>query len=338
MFESKINVGIVGLGYARQVLIPALEETRLFNIIGLSDSKETYQTLKILGVDYSKVPWSELVKNSKIDLILISVPAKLHSKFTDDALKHRKKVFCEKPFGDFKEIQSIHKKNSQILNNRIYVGYQFRFDPMILALYRILLTSNINEKIVVNIEWRSNGGKRFLNSNLRPNNIWLDFGSHVFDYLNFLGSARSWGPLNVLEQSQTCMNHFQFPELCNTVKLVGKNVQINILLCRISNQTPRHFIQLLFENGNIYFVEQIFPFKLRNYNSSRNLEVKIPKNQKSTDIRVFDEMQQFKEIWKELTSKKKSKFLADQLSAFEVHDIVKQIIPPSSKNVVTIEI
>jgi len=337
MLKEKINVGIVGLGYAKQVLIPALEETNLFNIIGLSDSKETYQTLKILDIDYSKVPWSELIKNSKVDLILISVPAKLHTKFTNEALEHGKKVFCEKPFGDLRDIQAVHKKNLPIPENRIYVGYQFRFDPMILELYKILLTSNINQKIVINVDWISDGGKRFLNNNLQPNNIWLDFGSHIFDYLNFLGSTRSWGPLTVLEQGQTCVEHFEFPELCNGVKLIGKNVLVNISLCRISNQTPRHFIQLLFENGNIYFVEQRFPFKLRNYISSRNLEVKIPKEQKSSDIRIFDEIQQFKEIWKELTFKKSSKLLADQISAVKVHDIIKQILFPSSKNAGAIE-
>jgi myo-inositol 2-dehydrogenase/D-chiro-inositol 1-dehydrogenase len=200
MLEGKINVGIVGLGYAKQVLIPALEETNLFNIVGLSDSKETYQTLKILGLDYSKVPWSDLVKNSQVDLILIGVPAKLHTKFTIDALEHGKKVFCEKPFGNLRDIQAVHKKNFPILENRIFVGYQFRFDPMILELYKILLTSNINQKIVINIDWISDGGKRFLNSNLQPNNIWFDFGSHIFDYLNFL-ILKSWLYLVLLHEN-----------------------------------------------------------------------------------------------------------------------------------------
>jgi len=326
MREGKINIGIVGLGYARQVLIPAIEKTELFNIVGLSDSKKTYQTLKINGLDYSKVPWSELVKNERIDLIVVSVPAKLHYKFTNDAIENGKKVFCEKPFGDLIGIQEVHKKNFRISENRIFVGYQFRFDPMIIELYRLLLTSNSQEKIVINIDWKSNGGKRFLNRNLVPKNIWLDFGSHVFDYLNFLGTTKSWGRLNVIANSQTCADHFKFSELCSSVKLVGKNVLINISLCRISNQTPGHYIEMIFENGNRYFVEQNYPFKLGNYNSSTNLEIKFSGKQKSVDIRIFDEIQQFKEIWNELTSEKKSEKLADQVSAADVHAIINQVL------------
>jgi predicted dehydrogenase len=208
---------------------------------------------------------------------------------------------------------------------------------MICELYRIIQTSNKDEKIVVNIDWRSDGGKRFINSNLVPNNIWLDFGSHVFDYLNFLGSTKSWGPLNALAQNNICTDHLEFPELCTSVRLVGKNVLINISLCRISNQAPRHYIELSFENGNIYFTEQKYPFNLRDYNSSTNFEQKISTAHKSFDIRIFDEIQQFKEIWKELTSEKLSDNLADQVSAAQVHDIIRQVLLLSRKSVGTIE-
>jgi predicted dehydrogenase len=49
MSKKKINVGIVGLGYAKQVLIPALEQTGLYNIVGLSDSKKSYQTVTAMS-------------------------------------------------------------------------------------------------------------------------------------------------------------------------------------------------------------------------------------------------------------------------------------------------
>jgi predicted transcriptional regulator len=75
-------------------------------------------------------------------------------------------------------------------------------------------------------------------------------------------------------------------------------------------------------------VEQKFPFTLQNYNSSRNIKINITKEEESFDIRIFDEIQQFKEIWRELTSKQKSNTVADQVSALKVHDIIEQLLYP----------
>ena len=324
--KRNIKVGIIGLGYAKQVIIPALQELNGFEIVGLANSKNEYRIVEINNYRFRKVPALELISSNETELIVIATPIKFHWLYITEALNNLKKVFCEKPLGNSSDLNNIFELKNYEKLETIYVGYQFRYDFMVEQIKQIVEKHNSNSLMSIDVKWNTSGGNRFISQNVIPPNLWLDFGSHVIDYLYFIGKSCKWGDLKLSKITGPCsIKHKQYPKLCNSIFLEGKNVKINISICRISEKTPSHSISVQLDKSKLT-VGQKFPFNFGNYFSSElGITPSPQENIHSRDIRINDEMKQFAEIRNELLGLKSSEKLAKFNDAVRVHGIINEI-------------
>lgn len=168
-------IGFGSIGRRHAEILSNMEEIEFVSI--LSNQKE---------VPYEKIKTLEEIKKIDPDYIVVASPTSQHFtsvKFIEENLKN-KKVLVEKPlFGS--------QKNFDILNNKIYVGYNFRFHPLIQKL-KIL----ISNKEIWNFQiycgsylpaWRPDRDYRKTSSAKKSlgGGVLLDL-SHELDYAQWL--------------------------------------------------------------------------------------------------------------------------------------------------------
>ncbi len=152
------------------------------------------QNIYICSNSYTKKNKIEYDKRSIIklnpDYVIIASDTNLHYKhliFLNKILKN--KIFLvEKPI--------FHKKVKKImrLNNRVFVGYNLRFDPIILFLKSFFDKQKLKSLLTVNVycgsylpKWRKNikYNKSYSGYSNRGGGVALDL-SHEIDYLNWI--------------------------------------------------------------------------------------------------------------------------------------------------------
>jgi hypothetical protein len=177
----------------------------------------------------------------------------------------------EKPGGlnadDALKIQHLIEKN----HSNIYLGFQFRFDPIIQISVNHVQEFAVTEKKMAKIQWNikkstsQEGWKRDLK---KGGGVYRDHLCHVVDLLrNSYGfSDESFGPnLKLLSERHKLIDH---------VSLNSKNLEIEIhrdinldSSLQIFIETPKD--QILIKNE--------YPFKLRNYSLIRNTkQINLP--------------------------------------------------------------
>ena len=125
----KINLGIIGAGNIAQKHLEAIKDINEFNVLGITSrtSIKAKRLAKKFNIDkvYSNI--EELIKENKIDAILILVSATEIFKITRKIIKCKIPFFVEKPPGilpeQTKKLFSLAKKY-KTLN---MVGYNRRY-------------------------------------------------------------------------------------------------------------------------------------------------------------------------------------------------------------------
>jgi predicted dehydrogenase len=187
--NSIIKVGIVSFGYSTKTFhIPFIIAHKGFQLYAIlerftSESVKFYPFVKLYR-DYD-----EFLKDSEIDLVVITTPNYTHYELTKRALNAGKNVLVDKPFvttlSEAKELISLAKTKNLILT----VYQNRRFDGDFITL-KDLVGRKVLGKIFevyshfdrfkekVPIRWRE---KRLLGSGLV-----FDIGSHIIDQVNQL--------------------------------------------------------------------------------------------------------------------------------------------------------
>jgi predicted dehydrogenase len=96
-----IRVGVIGLGFGKQVHIPALRLDSRCKIEAVCSSNEARvkAAASELGIPKAYSRWQDLIADSNIDAITIATPPLLQGQILIEAIKAGKHVFCEKPLG-----------------------------------------------------------------------------------------------------------------------------------------------------------------------------------------------------------------------------------------------
>lgn len=131
---NKVRVGITGLGGQGKTRAKWLSENPNVEIVALCDVSEK---AKEIAAQYN-VPliqnYSELLRKTEIDAIILSIPNKLHSIYSIQALKAGKHVLIEYPIAteleEAEQMLEIAAKKNLIL----HPGHTMRFEPDHLAL------------------------------------------------------------------------------------------------------------------------------------------------------------------------------------------------------------
>lgn len=132
--SGKIGLGIIGTGqFASGVLIPALINTKEFNLIGVASARglSAHSVKDRYQAQFATSNALEILDHNEINAVVIATRHDSHAKYIIEALKRDKHVFVEKPLclneNDLYEIESVAQKSKGVLS----VGYNRRFSPFI---------------------------------------------------------------------------------------------------------------------------------------------------------------------------------------------------------------
>jgi predicted dehydrogenase len=137
---KRLNIGIIGLGFQggnhfRNCL--RLEDAKLAGVADVSES--TLMVAKKAGVKDVYTNYENLLKDKKIDAVIISLPNFLHRECATKAAEAGKNILLEKPLarnaGEGEEILSSVRQNGV----KLMLGYDLRFNTIL---------NNIHDQII----------------------------------------------------------------------------------------------------------------------------------------------------------------------------------------------
>ena len=235
----------------------------------------------------------ELVSNIKqYDYFVIASETNKHFeqlKFLEENLKG-KFIFCEKPLFE-------SKKDLEIKNNKVFVGYVLRFHPLLEKLKQMIKDEKI---ILVNAKcgqylpfWRPNVDYKDCYSAKKEEGggVLLDL-SHEIDYVQWL-----FGQINEIKSYQMKISDLEInsDDLTMLIGKTQKDIFVNVSIDYISKQTHRRVLVETFKNtyeldfiSNKLFkkdkkgLEEIYSFSnLERNNMFENMHLDIFEQQKN---------------------------------------------------------
>lgn len=187
------------------------------------------------------------VKNiSQYDYFIISSQTNRHYEqllYLDNHIQN-KIIFCEKPL-------FASKKELEICNNKVYIGYVLRFHPLLQKLKQFLQNENA---INVNVKcgqylptWRTNSDykKSYSAKKEEGGGVLLDL-SHEIDYVQWL-----FGAIEDIKSYQVKISDLEIDSDDLTL-IIGKtkqNIMVNISIDYISKITHRRVMVDTFESS-----------------------------------------------------------------------------------------
>ena len=158
-------IGIIGAGnFTKMTMLPALKGCGAENkYIASAGGVNSTALAKKYNFSHSTTNFQEILKDSDVDLVLITTRHNQHASQTVEALKHGKHVFVEKPLAlNLEELNAIVEAyNNSTTKPTLTVGFNRRFSPHSIAVKKALGQSG-----PLNIVATMNAG--FI-----PSNVWI---------------------------------------------------------------------------------------------------------------------------------------------------------------------
>ena len=262
------RVGLIGNGYGYKELLPVLKSINALEItfaLPKRYSTELYKNYMNLGVKISNV--ADILDNEDIKLIFVAVPPSAQLELSKEVLLKNKSLYCEKPIGiSFREADILQKLSHDVKKNS-YVGFQFRFDPGIVALKELLQIKQLGTILSTHIDWHTTGTSAINDQFNWRNHINIgggvhrDFLCHVVDYLKWITSGLFGSSLKSLFVDTN------FNSNLSDIKLRSLNSNPALIKINISRgKTPISYweIKMTFDSGEIC-LRSTYPFSLKNY-------------------------------------------------------------------------
>ncbi len=128
---EKIRVGIIGCGnFARGQHLPNCVDAKNVELWHCSSrSKKGQKTAESFGAKKITSDYRELLADSEVDMVILSVPHEMHMFFIEETIKAGKNLLCEKPMAmtmdeSYKTIKAVRQKGVKLC-----VDYNRRFSP-----------------------------------------------------------------------------------------------------------------------------------------------------------------------------------------------------------------
>jgi predicted dehydrogenase len=254
-----ITVGIIGGGYGISTLLPAISSISGFNVISIATSSipnRIYGHGNILSKKIAQSSASKIVKDPHVDLVVIACPPSSHEKYAVAALENGKSVFCEKPGG--LNVEATRRISATIAasGKHATIGYQFRFNPLIKWLSKIVSEGSLGKIQRVDIQWETSGATKtpvtsWRNDPVKGGGVLRDFASHIFDYMSVID------PLNFGFQNHnapSASHNVRSNILQKDIQEIDFNAQFGsaMLNCKVSRKIIDplgHRINIQGENG-----------------------------------------------------------------------------------------
>ena len=249
--KNTISIGLIGAGnYARNTLLPVMKATKLYRFKGLATTGGvgTAQAQSVFSFDYTTNNYKDLLRDTDIDLIVISTQHNTHAKFIVESLESGKHVYCEKPMcltlSELEEIENSFKSSK----GELFIGLNRRYAPLIRKIKKNLSTDKIpavydyivNAGYIPEDHWTQNeniGGGRIIGEAI-----------HFIDVIQYLDGSKLES-LNVIFSKND-----PFPKKDNAViSLKFSSGAIgNIMYTSMgSKKYPKEQLRV-FTNGHVY--------------------------------------------------------------------------------------
>ena len=262
------KVGLIGNGYGYKELLPVLNSINVLDTTFALPRKysiEQFKNYMNLGVKISSI--TDILEDEEIKLIFVAVPPNAQLALGKEVLLNDKSLYCEKPVGiSFREADILRRLSTEAKKNS-YVGFQFRFDPGIVALKELLQIKQLGTTLSTEVDWHTTGTSAN-NDQLNWRNdinigggVHRDFLCHVVDYLKWITNGLFCSSLNSLSVDPN------FNANLLDIKLSSLNSNPELIKINISRgKTSISYweIKVTFESGEIC-LRSIYPFSLENY-------------------------------------------------------------------------
>jgi predicted dehydrogenase len=246
--KKKINVAIIGKNFGYKVIYKIIKKIKSFNLIAFCFRSKPSSDLNKKIVIYKD--WKKLLKNKKINAIIITSPPETHFKIINEAIKRNIHIFCEKPVT--RSLFQIAQICNLIKNKDIKHFVNFEF-PKIKAFKfykdKILKKIKIN-KVIINCSMKISQQKRsnWKNIHNKGGGIFYNYICHSLYYMENL-----FGKLKIekfIKDSKKKPSNLRV-EFNN----INKNFKIILnfkLLATNSKKRPIHQIKIISNKGAFY--------------------------------------------------------------------------------------
>ena len=183
----EIKFGIVGLGRIGKIhfenINSFIEDASITAVSNLNSKNQKWVKERSNVKIYDH--YDKMVRDSKIDAIIISSPTSFHIEHINIALKAGKAIFCEKPVDlSFKKVKLIKDsiKDSKI---PFMVGFNRRYDKSIQKIKKSIKNGTIGTPQIIGITSRDPAPPD-INYLKTSGGLFLDMAIHDFDMACFL--------------------------------------------------------------------------------------------------------------------------------------------------------
>lgn len=186
----KLKVGIIGTGLIGKKRAQALKDYKKDELVGVADID--YKKAKNLAEIFNCQVFSvkDLIKDKRINVLVLATPNKFNTFLAIEALKQKKHILYEKPFGrntrESKEIIEFAKRYKCLVK----VGFNHRFHPGILKAKKIVDKGEIGNLIFIRARYGHGGRLKMekewrLKKEISGGGELLDQGVHIVDLVRF---------------------------------------------------------------------------------------------------------------------------------------------------------
>ena len=187
-----MNVAIVGAGLIGKKRASSLEENDFLSIV--CDINEVFA--KELAHEFSTNCTGnikDIINNSNIDTVVVSVVNKFAAELTTDMLLSGKNVLCEKPLGRNVEESRVILSAAENNNKIVKTGFNHRFHPAVMKAKELIENDSIGELINIRACY-GHGGRPGMekewrcSKDLSGGGELIDQGVHLIDLCRWFTS------------------------------------------------------------------------------------------------------------------------------------------------------
>jgi len=187
-----MNVAIVGAGLIGKKRASSLEENDFLSIV--CDINEVFA--KELAHEFSTNSTGnikDIINNSNIDTVIVSVVNKYAAELTTDMLLSGKNVLCEKPLGRNVEESRVILSAAEKKNKLVKTGFNHRFHPAVIKAKELIEIDSIGELINIRAHY-GHGGRPGMekewrcSKDLSGGGELIDQGVHLIDLCRWFTS------------------------------------------------------------------------------------------------------------------------------------------------------
>ncbi len=131
--ENAVRLGLVGAGgYAKNFLLPNFKTNGVeFHGVATAAGISAKETAKQYGFNYCASNSDEILKDEKVNLIVIATRHDSHALLAQHALEQGKNVFVEKPLAMNDEELNAVLNAAKTSNKTLMIGFNRRFSPLV---------------------------------------------------------------------------------------------------------------------------------------------------------------------------------------------------------------